>query len=154
MAKVWQIEGWDGDRLVFEREVAGNLTEPEVSAMLQRLTCRYLSDMEIIKASVRKGDPEYAPLLERIGTESLMCYGHLAVASERTFQGLAAAADRLDWLRDQPQSATPTCTSGQSIKSTGVPLWTSLARASASQLVSRTQPCDSVLLTFCGCGVP
>ena len=76
MAKVWQIEGWDGDRLVFEREVAGNLTEPEVSAMLQRLTCRYLSDMEIIKASVRKGDPEYAPLLERIGTESLMCYGH------------------------------------------------------------------------------
>jgi hypothetical protein len=76
MAKVWQIEGWDGDRLVFEREVAGNLTEPEVSAILQRLACRYLSDMEIIKASVRKGDPEYVPLLERVGTGSPICYGH------------------------------------------------------------------------------
>ena len=54
MAKVWQIKGWDGQKPVFEREVAGNLTEPEVSAMLQRLTCRYLSDMEIIKAQYAK----------------------------------------------------------------------------------------------------
>jgi hypothetical protein len=76
MAKVWQIKSWDGERPVFEREVAGNLTEPEVSAILQRLACRYLSDMEIIQASLRKGDPEYAPLLEPIGTGSPICYGH------------------------------------------------------------------------------
>ena len=76
MAKVWQIKGWDGEGPVFEREVAGNLTEPEISAILQRLTCRYLSDMEIMQASVRKSDPEYAPLLERIGTGSPICYGH------------------------------------------------------------------------------
>jgi hypothetical protein len=75
MAKVWQIKGWDGQKPVFEREVAGNLTEPEISAMLQRLACRHLSDTEIIRASVRKGDPEYAPLLERIGTGNPICYG-------------------------------------------------------------------------------
>jgi len=76
MAKVWKIRGWDGDKLIFEREVAGNLSEPEVSTMLQRLACRHLSDAEIIRASLRKNDPDYAGLLERVGTRNPICYGH------------------------------------------------------------------------------
>ena len=73
-------------------------------------------------------------------------------SGETRYAALPAANARRRDIGRNP--ATSTCSSGQSIKSTGVPLWTSLARASASQLVIRTQPCDSVLLTFCGCGVP
>lgn len=40
------------------------------------------------------------------------------------------------------------------MKSTGVPLATADASASASQLVSRMQPCDSDLLTLDGSAVP
>jgi hypothetical protein len=57
----------------------------------------------------------------------------------------------LSHLRGGLMACARSC--GFSQYSTGVPLWTSLARASASQLVSRMQPCVSVLLTFCGCGV-
>jgi len=39
-------------------------------------------------------------------------------------------------------------------KSTSIPLLTIFASASASQLVRRMQPCDTVLPTFRGSGVP
>ena len=42
----------------------------------------------------------------------------------------------------------------QLINSTFVPLWTILPSACASQLVRRTQPCDSLLLMRSGAGVP
>ena len=42
----------------------------------------------------------------------------------------------------------------RSIKATSVPFFSSFASLSTSQLVRRTQPCDSDLLTFEGCGVP
>jgi hypothetical protein len=42
----------------------------------------------------------------------------------------------------------------RSIKATSVPFFTSFASLSTSQLVRRTQPCESDLLTFEGFGVP
>src|SRR3954453_10024256 len=42
----------------------------------------------------------------------------------------------------------------RSINATSVPFFTSFASRSTSQLVRRTQPCDSDLLTFDGFGVP
>ena len=42
----------------------------------------------------------------------------------------------------------------RSTKATSVPFFSSFASLSTSQLVRRTQPCDSDLLTFDGIGVP
>jgi hypothetical protein len=47
-----------------------------------------------------------------------------------------------------------TASETHSTNSTGVPLLTIRASARASQLVSRTQPFDAVLLTVAGSGVP
>jgi hypothetical protein len=51
----------------------------------------------------------------------------------------------LSHLRGELMARARSC--GSINKLYGSALWTSLARASASQLVSRMQPCDSVLLT-------
>ncbi len=42
----------------------------------------------------------------------------------------------------------------RSMKATSVPFFSIFASLSTSQLVRRTQPCDSDLLTFEGFGVP
>ena len=42
----------------------------------------------------------------------------------------------------------------RSMNATSVPFFRSFASLSTSQLVRRTQPCDSDLLTFEGFGVP
>jgi hypothetical protein len=77
MAKmILQIKGWDGDRLIFERDISSHLNEHEIEIMLQRLACRLLSEEEVIRASLRKHDPDYAPLLERAGTRTPITFGY------------------------------------------------------------------------------
>ncbi len=75
MVKVWKIKGWDGNSVVFEREMLGNLSEKEISATLQRLVARNLSNDEVIDASRRKNDPNYSALFERIGSGYPISYG-------------------------------------------------------------------------------
>ncbi len=60
MAKVWKIRGYDGLRLVVEREIPqGSLSEAEVKTMLQRLQARHLTDGEVVGASLRQGTAGY-----------------------------------------------------------------------------------------------
>ena len=75
MVKVWKIKGWDGNSVVFEREMLGNLSETEISTTLQRLVARNLSNEEVIDASRRKNDPYYSALFERIGSGYPISYG-------------------------------------------------------------------------------
>jgi len=69
----------------------------------------------------------------------------------------------LEWLQacspslEPPSSCNLGCSPherGASIKATGVPFEIWSATRSASQFVSRTQPCDAALDTFPGEGVP
>ena len=75
MARAWHIKGWEGGRTVFAQFVPGHLSEQEVSVILQRLACRQLSETEIVRSSLRRNDPDYAPLLERVGHGMPITYG-------------------------------------------------------------------------------
>lgn len=63
MAGQWIIAGHDGLDEIFSQSV-GDLSEPEVATLLQRLASRHLTENEIISSSLRKGWKGYAPLLE------------------------------------------------------------------------------------------
>lgn len=75
MAHCWKIKGWDGNAILFERDIPGHLTEFEVVALLQRLAARDLSANEVICGSLRRNDREYAPFFERVGTGMPLSYG-------------------------------------------------------------------------------
>ena len=75
MAKVWQIRGWDGTDAIFECEMPGQMSEPEISVTLQRLVSRHLSEREVVSASLRKNASGYVPLLERVGRGPPIAYG-------------------------------------------------------------------------------
>ena len=75
MPGIWKITKLDGEDVVQEWSVPGALTESEIHTMLQRLISQNLSDGEIIDASLRKNDPKYSPLLERIGRGVPISYG-------------------------------------------------------------------------------
>lgn len=75
MAKVWQIRGMDGQNVMFECEMPGQMSESEISATLQRLVARHLSESEVVSASLRKRSSGYSPLLERVGRGRPISYG-------------------------------------------------------------------------------
>ena len=52
--RYWVIEITKGFELVFRKRLAGNLSDKEVSTILQRLACKALSPGEVIAASVRR----------------------------------------------------------------------------------------------------
>ena len=75
MSGIWIIRKLDGDDVLEEWSVTGALTEPEIHKMLQRLVSQNLDDDEIIASSLRKNNPKYRPLLERVGRGSPINYG-------------------------------------------------------------------------------
>lgn len=51
----WRIEGFDGTELVFETSVPlHHLSQKQVEEVLRRLTCRHLSENEIVEASLNR----------------------------------------------------------------------------------------------------
>ncbi|MDP2620299.1 MAG: hypothetical protein Q8P46_08990 [Hyphomicrobiales bacterium] len=76
MVKVWRVQGFNSSEKIFERDMPGDLSEAEISTVLQRLVCRHLSPDEIIRASLRKGDPDYIVHLERMGTGRPIEFGY------------------------------------------------------------------------------
>ncbi len=75
MAKVWQIRGMDGQNVMFECEMPGQMSESEISVTLQRLVACNLTESEVVSASLRKGSSGYSPLLERVGRGRPISYG-------------------------------------------------------------------------------
>ncbi|MCA9131029.1 MAG: hypothetical protein KDB22_28290 [Planctomycetales bacterium] len=52
---VWRIEGFDGTELIFEREVPLHLlSDRQMEEVLRRLVSRYLSESEIVGASLNQ----------------------------------------------------------------------------------------------------
>lgn len=66
--KRWKIIGWDEAEITFEAMMPGNMTSSEITAVLQRMACRHLTNQEVIAGSLRKNYRGYVPLLERIGS--------------------------------------------------------------------------------------
>jgi hypothetical protein len=64
MKGYWRIERLDRLDVTYERFVPGNLSEDEVTAIIQRLACKHLSEDEIIGASLRR--PRRTALLETL----------------------------------------------------------------------------------------
>jgi|SRR5579863_3780150 len=64
MKSYWRIQRIDRFDVTFERFVAGNLSENEVTTIIQRLACKHLSEDEIIGASLRR--PRRTALLETL----------------------------------------------------------------------------------------
>ncbi len=60
----WLIRGYDGVVPTFERGISGSLSESEVTALLQRLVARHLTEDEIVDASLRRNFAGYAAHLE------------------------------------------------------------------------------------------
>jgi len=50
----WRIEGYDSTTKFFEAVLPGNLNDDEVTTIIQRLSCKRLSEDEIIGTSLRK----------------------------------------------------------------------------------------------------
>ena len=50
----WKIEGYERDKLVFEKKLPGGYTQGEIKTLLQRLACRDLSPDEIFSSSTRR----------------------------------------------------------------------------------------------------
>ncbi|SEH49649.1 hypothetical protein SAMN04244559_02634 [Magnetospirillum fulvum] len=76
MAGAWKIRKYDGLDQKGEWSISGALSEDEVCTLLQRLVSQNLSEDEIIGASLRRNDPRYFTLLERIGKGSPISFGH------------------------------------------------------------------------------
>jgi hypothetical protein len=76
---VWRIRGHNGQTLVFDDEMPGNMTEAEICRTLERLASRHLTDKEVVEASLRPGHPRYNRLLERSGAGEPISYGHNVV---------------------------------------------------------------------------
>jgi hypothetical protein len=60
----WEITGYDGDAVVYERSVSSSLTEKEVVLILARLAAQHHTRDEVVSSSLRKRDPAYSPQLE------------------------------------------------------------------------------------------
>lgn len=75
MAKIWKIKRWEGSDPTTVGELPGHLTKSEIATVLQRLLCRGLTEDEILRASRRRRDKSYSPLLERVGRGSPISYG-------------------------------------------------------------------------------
>ena len=75
MAKKWLITKFDGTSHTLLGSTHGDLSEPEVLTILQRLACLDLSPSEIISASLRVSDETYVTLLERVGTGNPISVG-------------------------------------------------------------------------------
>jgi hypothetical protein len=60
--RYWVIEVTERFETVFRKRVAGNLSNQEVAAILQRLASRHLLPAEVIAASIRK--PKRTTLLD------------------------------------------------------------------------------------------
>jgi hypothetical protein len=58
----WKIEVQKRFETTYSRYLSGDLTENEITVIIQRLACRHLSEEEIISASLRK--PKKTSLLE------------------------------------------------------------------------------------------
>jgi hypothetical protein len=50
----WVIEGYNSMVRTFVTVLPGNFSEGEIITIVQRLTCRHLTDDEIVSASLRK----------------------------------------------------------------------------------------------------
>jgi hypothetical protein len=50
----WRIEGFDGTEKIFDHVVPGNLSDKEITTILQRLAARHLEPSETVFASLRK----------------------------------------------------------------------------------------------------
>jgi hypothetical protein len=65
--KHWEIEGYDGTRLIFAKSIPlGYLSEGEMITLLQRLVSRHLTPGEIVAGSLRRNAAGYAPLLRSL----------------------------------------------------------------------------------------
>jgi hypothetical protein len=64
MKGFWKIEGYRQSEKIFSTRVPGNLSEERIITIIQRLTCKHLSEDEIVAASLRK--PKRTALLEPI----------------------------------------------------------------------------------------
>jgi len=62
--RFWIIRGYDGLCKIYERRLPlGCLSEKEITAMMQRLASRHLTENEIVNASLRKNAKAHAPFL-------------------------------------------------------------------------------------------
>jgi len=63
---VWQIRGFDGDKLLYERDVpAGTITRVALESLLRTLAAKYgLCDDEIVDSYLRANCNAYRSLLE------------------------------------------------------------------------------------------
>ena len=75
MEKVWRIRGWDGEDVIFECEMPGQMSETEISVTLQLLASRHLSERQVVNASLRKNILGYVRLLQRVGKGPPITYG-------------------------------------------------------------------------------
>lgn len=72
----WVVSGWDGTKKILNDEMPGNLSEKEISRLLQRLVSRDLTPKEICRASCRRNHRIYAPHLAiRIDTNGSVNVG-------------------------------------------------------------------------------
>lgn len=63
--KVWRVEGYDGDRLIFESTIPlGGASVGAMRVLMQRLACRHLSGSEIVSASLRRNAKGRSNLLD------------------------------------------------------------------------------------------
>jgi hypothetical protein len=69
MAKAFVITMWDGLEQTGRWAVPSNLSDAELSRMMERLVCSTLTPEEIIDSSRRRNDPKRRTLLEPIGIE-------------------------------------------------------------------------------------
>jgi hypothetical protein len=97
----WKIEVLDGFSVAFERYVRGDLTEAEITTILQRLACRNLNENEIISASLRR--PARTALLEPVigGPPSRGTRHTVFIQHDLTYMASCWRADEL------PSSFTP-----------------------------------------------
>ncbi len=51
----WLVEGYERFDRIFQARLPGHMTDKELVTIIQRLTCKHLSEEEIVAASLRKG---------------------------------------------------------------------------------------------------
>jgi hypothetical protein len=65
------IVGYKSTQKIYETDLPiGSLSESEMVVLLQRLTCRHLSEDEIVEASLRKSSKRHNPIPLEIEKES------------------------------------------------------------------------------------
>ena len=88
--RYWRIEGFVGADKTYEKLIPeGALNESAITALLQRLSARRLTEDETVSSSLRHGAPDYLPHLEpqiskdehhtiRVGTDAYYVAGIFA----------------------------------------------------------------------------